>query len=216
MRLLCLDLSTHAGFADFEWDGSSKPTLTSHGTIHLGKNVLEYGPYPFCYPRAAQEMAKKILSYSGLLNQPVDVFVVEEINLGRNRYTQKILENVHRSVLDVLALYLDQHKEEAGRDVRVVYLDSSEWRHNLGLRMSKEQKRSNAKLSKAKRLVAESGAKLDKKSLGIKGKTTPKHLAVAYANQAYDLRLKMKDNDAADAICLGLAFCNGATPCDGV
>jgi hypothetical protein len=82
--------------------------------------------------------------------------------------------------------------------------------------LSKEQKKANAKLSKAKRESALAGVKLDKKKLGIKGKTNKKHLAVQRANDEYNLKLKQKDNNEADAICLGLAFFNNCTPCDGV
>lgn len=203
MRVLALDLSTHGGYAIFDGVKGQKPSLVQSGTIHLGKTVHEYGPYPFCYKRAAEAMASLI--FAGTCMEAADVVVIEEINLGRNRYTQKLLENIHTAVLNLT------HAQQV-----VVYIDSSEWRHNLGLRMSKEQKRANARLSKAKRVAAEVGASLDKKALGIRGKITPKHLSVAKANEAYGLKLKVKDNDQADAICIGLAYFNGATPCDGV
>jgi hypothetical protein len=49
----------------------------------------------------------------------------------------------------------------------------------------------------------------------VKGKVTTKHLAVRLVNSVYGLGLKQKDNNDADAICLGLAFFAGAQPCDG-
>lgn len=206
MRILALDLSTHSGYAIFEGETGSKPSLLNYNTIHLGEPVHGFGPYPACYRVAARTMARKLLN--NVAASEIDVVIIEEINLGRNRYTQKLLENIHTAVLDELETW-PKLKE-------VVYLDSSEWRHNLGLRMSKEQKRSNAKLSKAKRTAATSRVALDKKVLGIRGKISAKHLSVAHANEVYGLKLKMKDNDVADAICLGLAYCNKATPCDGV
>jgi hypothetical protein len=208
MRILCLDLSTHLGFAIFEGEFGSKPVLVEGGTLHLNKSVHEFGPYPFSYQKAAQGVVSML---SAQLGDSVDDFgavVIEEINLGRNRYTQKLLENIHTAILGWIIHWASVE--------HVVYLDSSEWRSNLGLKMSKEQKKLNAKLSKAKREAAAFGVKLDKKAVGVKGKTTSKHLAVAHANEAYGLKLLQKDNDQADAICLGLAFCNGAVPCDGM
>jgi hypothetical protein len=212
MKILCLDLSTHAGYAFLEGERGEKPKLIKYGTIHLGKSVVEYGPYPYGYVLCARAQIGNLIN---LLMDDPDVIVIEETNMGRNRYTQKLLEFLHHEL--ILRLEDIAYRRKAGGgSLEVVYLDSSEWRSNLGLKMSKEQKKLNAKLSKAKREAAEAGSKLDKKKLGIKGKTTAKHLAVAHANESYDLKLKVKDNDAADAICLGLAYCNNATPCDGV
>jgi Holliday junction resolvasome RuvABC endonuclease subunit len=81
--------------------------------------------------------------------------------------------------------------------------------------MSKDQKKSNTKLSKAKRAAAESGTKLDKAALGIRGKVTKKHLAVKYVNDTYGLSLRMSENDAADAIGLATAYTQNAVPCTG-
>jgi Holliday junction resolvasome RuvABC endonuclease subunit len=203
MRVICLDLSTHTGYALFE-----NGMRIGSGNLDLNKSVHEFGPYPHCYRLAAKEMALRIFEWVFANKKDADVVVIEEINLGRDRYVQKLLENIHTAVLEMLATYQPQ--------ARIVYFDSSEWRSNLGLKMDKAQKKANAKLSKAKRAAAASGAKLDKKSLGIKGKITWKHLAVAKANEACGLTLKMKNNDEADAICLGLAYFSGAVPCDGI
>jgi Holliday junction resolvasome RuvABC endonuclease subunit len=185
----------------------TKPQLVFHGTIDIDKSLHEFGKYPDCYRKAARHMAA-LIHFNVTNIDKFEVIVIEEINLGRNRYTQKLLENIHTAMLDQIESFWPHAK--------VVYLDSSEWRHNLGLKMTKEQKKLNAKLSKAKKLAAQTNIKLDKKKLGIKGKVNAKHLAVAHANTIFGLQLKMKQNDAADAICIGLAFFNGATPCDGV
>lgn len=204
MRLLCIDLSTHTGYAVFEGEKDSKPQLMAHGTIHLNKSVFEFtteGPYPYNYIAAAAAQVENIRM---LLLYGPDLVVVEETNLGRNRYTQKLLEFLHYSLASMLK----------GNNVSMAYIDSSEWRSNLSMKMTKEQKKNNAKLSKAKRALT-LGKKLDKAALGIKGKITAKHLAVERANSEYGLKLLQKDNDAADAIMLGLAWCNGAVICDG-
>ncbi len=214
MQILALDLSTHAGYAVFSGEAGSKPALVESGTIDLDLPVPGFGPYPHNYRKAATYMAELIwakTTVTGRTYRAWDVIVVEEINSGKNRYVQKLLENIHTAVQVVFS--------EKNPSAKFVYLNSDGadgWRTNLGLTMSKEQKKANAKLSKAKKEAAEIGRKVDKKSLGIKGKTTKKHLAVARANHEYDLKLIQKDNNTADAVCLGLAFCNGATPCDGV
>lgn len=210
MRVLALDLSTHAGFALFVGEQGQKPELVDSGTSHLDRTVHHFGPYPVCYYYAAEQHATDLccnlkFKEGDHLVYP-DLVVIEETNLGRNRYVQKLLEFLH---CHVVGWYIQNQ-------VPVVYLDSSEWRRNLGLQLSVDQKRQNAKLSRAKRKARDGGQKLDKKSLGIKGKVTWKHLAVAKANEAFGLQLKQKDNDQADALCIGLAWFNKANPCDGV
>jgi Holliday junction resolvasome RuvABC endonuclease subunit len=210
MIVLSLDLSTSTGFAVANVNLTAKTVeLLESGRLETEKGVLAYGRYPFCYPLAAESMASKIeeviqrLIETGLRPEAV---VIEEINLGKNRYSQKILEFIHCKVLGVLRkLELEN----------VFYLDSSEWRKNLGLVLTKEAKKANAKLAKAKREAAAVGAKLDKAALGVKGKVTKKHVAIQYVKDRFDLALKVKDDDVADAICLACAYANNATPCDG-
>lgn len=211
MKILCLDISTHAGYAVLETrDNDELPSLLEYGVRKTDKTVLEYGQYPFCYIAMAREMAGKFGQL--VLDHLPDVIVIEETNLGKNRYSQKALEFCHCLTLQLLqseTVFTQIPK------VKVVYLSSSAWRAALGLQMSKEDKRNNAKLSKAKKKAADTGGKLDKKSLGIKGKVNKKHLAVRYVNSTYNLNLKIKDNDVADAIALGLAYLKGALVCDG-
>jgi hypothetical protein len=204
MKVLGLDISTSAGWAFLE-----DAQLVSFGHIGLKKTVHEYGSYPWNYLDAANEMATLLFEKVQVINP--DMIVIEETNLGKSRYSQKLLEFIHLSLMSRLSIWRDMRP---GRSV--VYLSSSTWRQALGLQMSKEDKRNNAKLSKAKKIATESGAKLDKKALGVRGKINKKHLALRYVNETYGLNLKVKDNDAADAICLGAAFLRGAEPCDGV
>jgi hypothetical protein len=203
VRVLALDISTSAGWALFEDN-----QLAQYGHIGLEKTVREYGEYPWNYVHATRDMAMRLAALVSL--QSPDVVVIEETNLGRNRYSQKVLEFLHANFLALLAL---QRSEQPGS---VIYVSSSAWRKAIKLEMSSEDKKSNQLLSRAKSKAKKSGAKLDKAALGISGKVTKKHLAVRWANENYDLQLKQKDNDVADAICLGAAFIEGVTPCDGV
>jgi hypothetical protein len=232
MRILALDLSTSTGFAELETIGTAEPVLLSCGTLKLEKSsILEYGPYPWSYLRAADEISLKVAELVSrlLLFRHLDAIIIEEINLGKNRYSQRALEWIHCRVLQRISA------------LPVYYVSSSEWRHNLGLSMSKEDKRSNRKLSEAKvkaeiqaRQLAQKQAVFgkerealekqlkakaladSKKLLGVKGRVNKKHLALRYVNERYHLKLKVKDDDMADAICIGLAYLNKAHTCDGV
>lgn len=225
MRVLVLDISTSAGWAVLDGEPVKKPALQAHGTITLPQEVKEYGKYPWSYLKAAQVMAdslsKLIVKYSP------DVVVVEETNLGKQRYSQKLLEFIHCSFLaefDPRVVWDSTHGKRV--DAPLVYLSTSEWRKVLDLRLSNEQRKQNTKVSRAKGKSRKPDGKLDlkkfnaeKKRLGVRGKTTWKHVAVQYVNDpetGYGLGLKQKDNDAADAICIGLAYFKGAVPCDGL
>ncbi len=125
--------------------------------------------------------------------------MIEETNKGRARYTQKMLEWLH--------LHLLLSLENCGSGV--YYVSSSIWRRSLDLALSKEDKKNNSAVNQAKRVGK------SKKELGLVGKINKKHLAIRYVNEHLKLNLRMKDNDIADAVCLGLAFLNNAQICDG-
>ncbi len=200
MVVLGLDISTSSGWA-LRRDGK----IVEYGVLATPLTLAEYGKYPWNYLQCSTVMASSLMSL--VLTYNPDVVVIEEINLGKNRYTQKILEWIHRAIVAEL-----RHSV----NLEVIYLSSSTWRQALGLTMSKLDKKNNAKLAKAKRLAIELGAKVDKKTLGIAGKVNKKHIAIRYVNETYGLKLKVKDDDIADAICLTEAYEKNATPCDGL
>lgn len=209
MRILCLDLSTHTGYAVFDGEKGSKPTRIASGTIDLDKPLPSFGPYPKNYRACARYLAALIHVRTAMYKP--EVIVIEEINNGRDRYVQKLLENIHTAVCDQFENFIPS--------APIVYFNSDGadgWRTCIGLVLSKEQKKANARLSKAKKLAELTNTKLDKAKLGVKGKTNKKHLAVQRASEEFNLKLKQKDNNEADALCLGLAFCAGCSPCDGV
>lgn len=199
-KILALDVSKRCpGWAYFE-DG--KPT--KYGAFPNEKAIYEYGKYPWNYLEAAHETAAKLNALVVEFNP--DVVVIEETNSARSRYTQKTLEFCHALLLQLLQVW----------PVQVVYLNTRDWRKTLSVHLSKEDKKQNAKLSKAKRKAAATGEKLDLKTLGIRGRINKKHVAVRWANAEYGLTLKQKDNDIADALALGAAFIRGAPHCDGI
>jgi Holliday junction resolvasome RuvABC endonuclease subunit len=185
MRVLGLDLSTKTGYAVVD---------SSDGLIAYDK--LEYSTdesFPleeYRYIHISQRIASGVRDVLG--KYPTDAIVIEQVNLGRNRHSQKFLDFIHYAVLQML------------RDVDykgiVAYADTSAWRKELGIRLSKEQRIHNKMLNASKR-------RGDNQKSGTKkgdGKVTWKHLSVGFVNSKFGLDLKLVQNDIADAICLGL------------
>lgn len=213
MKVLALDMSTKMGFAVLDGRVSDAlPKLLTYGKSELPQSILAYGTYPFCYLSAALEIQSQVIQLVELHNP--NVVVIEETNLGKSRYAQKALEFIHCLVVQWLSTHFSG---------RTVYLSSSSWRQALSLGMNKDDKKNNSKISKMKNESKKEDGTLDvkkfnelKKSSGIRGKVTKKHVALRYVQDVYGLNLKTKDNDQADAICLALAFFKNAVPCDGV
>ena len=229
MKFLCLDLSLHCGFAVLEAEPISVPAighpqfttpkLLDYGTLHYeGLSVKERDNYPWSYLGVVNEHIHQIMETVVLKVKP-DIIVIEETNKGKNRYSQKMLEFLHCELLKQIG-FLSFRSDMGPIGFKklppdVIYLDTSAWRSTLGIWMSKDQKKQNAKLSKAKKEGPEALKKM-KKSLGVRGRVNKKHLALAHVNTTFNLTLKVKDNDASDAICLGLAYLNGTKPSNGV
>lgn len=209
MRVLSFDLSTSAGFACLEGEiGGPLPTILGVGVVANSKIIQEYGEYPYNYLAAAQDISSRLLEK--VAEYKPDVVVVEDSQLGKNRYSQKILEFVHCTLLIGLRLNFDGP---------VKYYPPSAWRSALKISMSKDDRKNNSKISKAKKLVAAEGISIHeaKKRLGVKGKVGKKHLSVRYINNLYNLGFKVStDDDKADAVALSLGFFHGAVPSDGI
>lgn len=197
MRLLALDISTKTGWAIFQKEEDGQFRLLDYGLIELGKPVVEFGDFPFNHVDGTKVQAENIIALVEAVKP--DEIVIEQTNLGRQRMSQKILEFIHCHFLAKIRQYVQ----------KVFYIDSSAWRKNLALQLTIEDKKNNNRLSAAKTKAKRAGAKLDKKELGIKGRINKKHLAIRYVNDRYNLSFKMKDNDIADAICVGTAYLNG-------
>jgi Holliday junction resolvasome RuvABC endonuclease subunit len=201
MKILALDISTKTGWALLEED-SGKAVLLDRGLLKAEPLDVD-GSYPFNFLARLVTLSTDI--YNKISELQPDMVVIEETNGSRARYTQKMLEYLHCLVL------LKLHNYFIGNErISVKYISTSEWRKQLNLHLSKDQKKNNSKVSKAKREGK------SKKVLGLKGRVTPKHLSVAWANEKFGLNLRVKDNDIADALALGSAalmpdtkFCDG-------
>lgn len=134
--------------------------------------------------------------------QPSEI-VIESTVRGKSRWTQQALEQLH-----CLFIYKLIHKPLLYGRPSVKYVSPSTWRKHLEQRLSVQDKLNN-------KLVKTAKTKADKKRLrdeaSIKGKTNKKHLAIRWAKENYNLDLKMKEDDIADALSLGVAYSQGCT-----
>lgn len=206
-RVLVFDISGSTGFAEFDTENPAKPL--DYGIIKLERTAKSYAPHPWGYVVAAIALARRFVEMVKA-KQP-DVVVVEETNGARARFTQKFLEYCHFAFLSAL----DQAAATWVGIPKVVYVNTSDWRRKMDVRLTPEDKRQNAKLSRNKRKAADKGEKLDKKALGIRGRVTIKHVAIRRANELFGLGLIAKDDDIADALLIGSAYLRGVEPCNG-
>lgn len=174
MRLLALDLSTKTGWAILE-----DARLIAYDTIIYDDFNLKPLPPPFDTIQKADAIAKEIVQVCFAF-QP-DCIVIEQTNLGRQRYSQKMLEHIHCVTLIFLV---------NNRFKNIEYMDSSEWRTLEAVKLSEDDKKHNKELRRTKQ----------------RGKINLKHKTLELVNKIFDLELKMKNNDAADAMALGLAW----------
>ena len=213
MLTLALDISSYAGYALLE-KVNGKVEILDTGIVFNANKVSWYGGYPFSYLKASQDMADKLFAVVEMVAaRGVEYcIVVEETNGGSksSRYTQKYLEFMHGLLLHRL------YNNPLTKKTPITYISSAIWRKTLGLYMSAADKKNNKILADAEKAAAKKKTKVDKKTLGVKGRINKKHLAIRYVNERFGLQLKMKDNDIADAICLGCAAIEGAAICDGI
>jgi len=186
MLILGLDLSSHSGWALLQDNN-----LIACGVInvHSKNQNFPVGIYEWAINCSNEifDLSKKY--------KFVDKIVIEQTNLGKNREKQSFLEWFHFHFLHII---------DVKNNKKINYVDTSKWRKNLQLKLTKEQKQQNKFVKKqhqiGNRNVLQNGKRI--------GKITAKHLAVQYVNDHFDLKLKHKYNDIADAICIGLSGLN--------
>lgn len=196
MKLLCLDLSTSCtGWASF--DGSK---LKASGMIKPKVKGISALKYPEGAYYRILDLADKIKNL--IAEHDPDEIIIEEVNRGVNRISQKSLDALHFFVLDRLAL--------VDKDLlkKMTYIDSNGkkgWRPTLGIKLDDQDKEYNkaAREFNAKNKKAiKAGEKTEKEIIGWK------HLSIRYVNKRLKMSLDINtsgDADIADAICLGFA-----------
>lgn len=170
MKVLGLDVSTKTGYAVME-DGA----LVDYGLL----KAPVIGDDGYSLIETSQKMASFVSEV--VIKHNPDFIVIEQTNPGRFR-VQKLLEFIHMAIL------LDLKNKN--QNLKVNYMDTSQWRSAIKLRLSSDQRKHNKKV----------------KNKQAKGKVTAKHLSVQWVNLHFDKKFKVKDNDICDAICLAYAF----------
>jgi len=183
MRILSIDASSKIG-----WSILEDKKLVSYGVIEI---PTDDSSWPWGIFDRSNRVAENI---NGLVlaNQPfIERVVIERANSSSFRNSQNFIDWFHFAILQISIANKWNNL--------IVYVDTAQWRKLLDMKLSKEDKLNNQKIYKAKK----SGK--SKKELGLKGKITKKHLAVRFVNLKFNLDLKQKENDIADAICIGLS-----------
>jgi len=205
MKVLAFDISTSAGWALLEGESGQLPKIIETGLVANDHPVSAFGEYPRSMVLSAQSISDRLWDKYRQFDS-IDAVVIEEINKpGRfgNRYSQKLLDSIH-------CLFVKRFVDAQDKQ-KLVYINTSDWRRVVGANLTKADKALNIKVRKLKK----AGDKEGLKKLGVRGKVSKKHAAIRFANQTYNLGLKAKDDDIADAICQGVAYFLGVPHCDG-
>lgn len=183
MRVLSIDASSHTGWAIIEND-----LLISYGKIDV---PCKDHSWPLGILNWAKDISDKIFN---LISTTVcDKIIIERANSSKFRDSQNVLDWMHFDLINTLV--------DEGYYSKLLYVDSSHWRKVCDLKLNKDQKKQN-KMARAAAKKMEI-LKIDGKR---KGKVTKKHLAVNWANEKFNTQFKLKDNDIAEAVCLGSSY----------
>jgi Holliday junction resolvasome RuvABC endonuclease subunit len=194
MKILSLDISTKTGWA-FAEIKNNEFKLLEYG-ICKKRNIKDYSKdyvYPADYLNLSNTCFNDILKIYQKY-QP-DILVIEETSKGsKNNYSQKTLEFIHYNIANFVTEY----------QIPTHYFMTGEWRNICNCKMNNEEKKQNKNVKTQK---VKTGSKIAKNEKGKRiGKITKKHVNVRRANELFDLELKLKDEDKADAILLSYAY----------
>ena len=196
MTYLGLDLSTNStGWAIIKND-----KLYKYGVLKAKVKGISKLKYPWAALYKMLDLAWQIKELVETHNP--DLIVIEEVNRGKNRISQKSLDALHFFVLHDLCIIDDSFQN------KVVYMDSNGkkgWRGVLGLALSDQDKAENKNIRNA-----------NKKSKVKKDVINWKTLSVRYVSNKYGIKLSTDndpgtDGDIADAICLLDAYIKSLT-----
>lgn len=213
MLVLGLDLSTKPGYGLLRVsEATGEPSLLAYGTLRPEEGDLD-GKYPYSFVRQSGVVAGRVVDKIKELENDhgrINTIIIEETTASSQAYSQKILEFIHQDVLGFiesdLAYGYDRKKD-------VYYIRDGVWKSITGARLSIEEKRNNARISRAKKTT---GKKVIRQIKGEKVRKVTKYDAyIRRANEIFNLDLKRKDEDTAAAILVALAFTMGAPLCDG-
>lgn len=189
MNFIALDISTKTGIAFFKENEYEFSTVTDEMDTPFSVKYPGGKSHPEDLLKTVQDTVNEIIekiSKNGKdiykLAESIDFIGIEQTNLGKDRYKQKLLEWIHYALI--------QRVKNLNSELAVLYIDTSEWRKILGLNLTKEIRAINRKTKRKKE----------------RGKITLKHLSVNYVNEQLGTDFRMKDEDECEAICIGFAF----------
>lgn len=202
MVWISLDPSSSTGYAIYNND-----SLIDYGIIKCdikdyNTNISSYTQLPPNYPNnlliSAETMCREIFKL--IKEHKIEkVFIEHTEQSTSGRFSQKYLEWLH--------LLITQNCRK--NKLSMLYLLNSDWKKatNCYLKHWPEFIKHNKEVKKAKisATPTKSGAMVAKINGKIVSKVDSKKLSVHVANLTYDLNLILSENDAADALCLGLA-----------
>jgi len=180
MKILSLDLSSETGwciFIDGLYHTSGTLEKVYIEDFNVNKHPNKSNKYPQNIVNAINEIIVKI--DEKYLEFKPEIIVIEGSVKGRNRHTQKFIEWMH------LMVFL-KFKELAV----INYMDVSEWRKIVNLRLNKEDKINNKLVKKGEK----------------RGKINKKHLSVRMVNLLFKLNKRLLDHNECDSILLGKAY----------
>lgn len=202
MKVLSLDLSTSAtGWAFFE-----EKKLLDYGVIKPAVKGLTKMTYPEGALRKCLSISEQVSTL--VLALEPDLIIIEEINRGKNRLGQKVLDGLHFVLLSFL---------DACYPINKIYFIDSDgatgWRskNKLNLTHDSKQKAFNKGVKQENRKIKAENKKRSRESkIELKKEITRKTLACEKANKLFRLKLddwkNTTDGDIADAILVGYAF----------
>lgn len=233
MRILSLDLSTKTGWALFENGkllcfGQIKTTkkinelfpdypynylaLAKDMASEIKKKVLSSNPHKIIIEetnKGKNRYSQKILEF--IHNEVIEELLQYEIHYMDTSEWRKLLgitldkeqRKDNREINSVRKNEFDRHYLQALDDLKI----------NLQTDLAgAKNKREENKIKKNYESLARDKAKKIMKSFRykengkVKGKIGTKQLSVAFVNEHFNFQFKLKDNDIADAICVGLSY----------
>lgn len=200
--ILAIDLSTKPGIAILE-DGN----LLHASTLFNDKTVEDFGTYPYNYIEFARYTITRLLTYIQSLGfhwNKFDKIILEETTTSRSNYSQKKLEFLHYQFLLTFS----------NLSSKIVYIRSEIWKRITNAKMSKEEKANNAKIYRLKQKTGKRIIRSDEKGNRLR-KINRKDVYVRAINYILGTSFTRKEEDAAAACGLAIAFLKNAPLCNG-
>lgn len=180
--VLAIDPSSHTGWA----------LLTDGQLIKYGK--LDFPCKDSSWPFGIRDWVKETAAgiFALIQSHKFDKLLIERPNSSRWRDSQNYLDWL---AFELISLLLDGGYKES-----LCYVNTSDWRKAINLKLNAEQKKQNKMVSQAKK-----EGKMLKVNGKRKGRVTKKHLSVQWVNEKFGMKFKLKDNDICDSICVGMS-----------